>query len=445
MSSRVDPSTLPWSPEAEQAILGAVLLSPDVVLDLADRRLQASHFFDLRHRAIWAAIEALTAARMPVDVVMLHERLSSAGNEELCGGMEYLSALLQGAPGTANVCRYADIVLEKAIRRAIVDAANRAQDIASEPGTAAEVLDRVQTLFGTIQMTRAGGGPRSLGELLPSRIEHWQALEAGDATPGISTGLDRLDEALGGGIKRSKVIVLAARPSVGKSSFAQQVGLQVASQGHSVLMLSQEMPAADLVDRAVANLARVPLDRLVNGHFRDDDWARIADGADTASRLPFYIDDQAGLTLNEVRAKARRMQQQHGLTLLIVDYLQLCASTAAGDTRHHQIEVISRGLKTLSRELECCVMLLSQLNRSAAEGEPEAHHLKESGSIEEDADVVMLMHPLGRDEAGGTQVLLKLPKNRQGRRGRFGLLMQGPLQHWSCGSFDVSSKRGGMS
>ena len=441
MSTHVDPSLLPWSPEAEQSVLGALLLDPDAMLPLAERRLQAAHFFDHRHRDIWSAIEGMTAARLPVDVVTLFERLQSLNKAEACGGLAYLNSIAHCVPSASNIGRHADIVIGKATRRAIMDAAGRVQNMANEPGEADAVLDRVQALFAGIERTRAGNVPRQLGDLVRTRLDHWQSLEAGDATAGTPTGLDRLDEALGGGLKPGRVVVLAARPSVGKTSLAQQIGLSVAKQGHTVLMLSQEMPAGDLVDRAMANLGEVPLDRLATGRLQDDDWSRIVEGSESASKLPFFVDDQPALTLLDIRAKARRVQQQHGLALLVVDYLQLCASLGTFDKRHHQIEQISRGLKTMAKELNACVMVLSQLNRGGAEDEPELQHLKESGAIEEDADVVLLLHPLCREPDGSLLTLAKIPKNRQGKRGRLGLAFYGSTQRWAASRSDVSRRR----
>lgn len=441
MNARVAPPPLPWSPEAEQSVLGAVLISPDALLALAECRLQAAHFFDVRHRDIWSAVEGIAATRQPIDVVTVFERLQSLGKAEACGGLAYLNGLAECVPSAANVARHADIVIGKATRRAIVEAAGRVYDMANEPGDEDAVLDRVLTLFGGIQRNRAASVPRALGDLVWARLDHWQSLADGEVAPGMPTGFDILDEALGGGLKPGRVVVLAARPSVGKTSLAQQIGLQVAKQGQPVLMLSQEMPAGDLVDRALANLARVALDRLGTGRLQAEDWTRVADGVEAATRLPFFVDDEPALTLMAIRAKARRVQQQHGLALLVVDYLQLCASAGAFDKRHHQIEQISRGLKTLAKELNCCVLVLSQLNRSSAEDEPDLHHLKESGAIEEDADVVLMLHPIGPAPEGGLLLLCKVSKNRQGRRGRCGLALDPRLQHWQSSAGNVERQR----
>lgn len=235
---------------------------------------------------------------------------------------------------------------------------------------------------------------RGLSELVAARIEHYTALAQGETEPGIATGFDALDRALGGGVKPGKLVVLGARPTVGKTSLAGQIAVSVASAGHTVLILSQEMTSGELVDRFVANAAGVPLGSLTEGRFTDADWGDLTAGAEHLTAAALFVDDTPALTLPQIRAKARQVRRKHGLALLVVDYLQLCASSAAGDRRHHQIEAISRGLKQLAKELGACVLLLSQLNRASLDrsgGEPEMSDLKESGAIEEDADVVLLL------------------------------------------------------
>ncbi|WP_342616970.1 replicative DNA helicase [Rhodoferax sp. GW822-FHT02A01] len=422
--------SLPWSVEAEQSVIGSLLIDPDAISRVVERQLVAQHFFDLRHRCAMSAIFELAAQRKPVDVVTVFAHLSAQGKGDDCGGIQYLDDVASSVPSASRVGAYADIVIEKALHRSIINAADKALTIAWEPGEAGAALDKVASLFATIKRSRSASSPVRLGELVVNRLDHWQSLAAGDTLPGVPTGLASLDDALGGGIKPGKVIVLAARPSVGKTSLAGQISLSVASQGHTVLMLSQEMPAGDLVDRAVANLGAVNLDHLTTGNFENEDWSHVTEAAEAASKIPFYVDDQPALTLLDIRAKARQVQQRDGLVLLVVDYLQLCSSPGKFDKRHHQIEEISRGMKTLAKELGICVMVLSQLNRESDKDEPELVHLKESGAIEEDADVVIMLHPMGNESDGGLLVLAKIPKNRQGRRGRLALSLHGKTQQW---------------
>lgn len=440
-----DTPELPWSCEAEQSVLGGMLIDNSALLRMADAPLRTDHFFDANHRTIWSTMLEMSARQLPIDVVTLFDRLNSYGRAEECGGLSYLNALAQSVPSASNIRRYAEIVRERALQRDIIATADRAMTIARQPGgDAASKLDKVATLFSQIDRPTARSAPQRLADLMTARLEHWQALGEGETTSGIPTGLTNLDWALAGGLKPGKVIVLAARPSVGKTSFAQQIGLTVAAAGNTVLMLSQEMPAGELVDRVMANMGGVNLEHITTGKFVEADWTAISAAADDAGRLPFFVDDQPALTLLDIRAKARQVQQRNGLALLIVDYLQLCASSSPFEKRHHQIEQISRGLKQLAKELDLCVLALSQLSRQATrrdDGEPELDDLKESGAIEEDADTVILLHPMSNQGDGSLLILAKLAKNRSGRRGRLALQFTGKTQRWVASKGDVSRRR----
>jgi len=424
---------LPWSAVAEQSVLGALLIN-NGALSLVTGLVDAASFWHGPYRAVFAAIQRLVSAGKPADTTTVFDAL--AEQAEAVGGLRGLQQLADCVPSAANIVQYARIVADRALRRSLLAAVDGVQGLVQRAGSADDALDQLQTRLAAVKRLKAGGDPRPLSELMTARIEHWENLETGEASPGIPTGLEMLDEALAGGIKPGKVIVLAARPGVGKTSLATQILLHVAAQGRRGLMLSQEMTAEELTDRAAAHLGAIRVDQLASGRLQQGDWARVADVADQAAKLPVYVDDQPALTLLDIRAKARQVQQRGGLALLVIDYLQLCSSTLSPDKRHHQIEQISRGVKALAKELGVCVLLLSQLNR-AGEGEaPELHHLKESGSIEEDADAVVLLHTQ-RIEADGTmQVGAKVAKNRGGRRGSFVLAFDGRVQRWravACG------------
>lgn len=396
------------------------------------------------HRAIWTAVMGLAAKHQAIDPITVFERLQAAGKADEVGGLPYLTALAHCVPSATHIRRYAEIVRDKALGRAVIAAADQALSIAQGPGEPAAKLDKAASLFAAIARPSASSSPRRLSELMTARLDHFEALGKGDTVSGISTGLGHMDHALAGGLKPGKVIVLAARPSVGKTSCGQQIGLFVAKAGHPVLMLSQEMPAGELVDRVVANLGGVNLEHLSTGRFAKDDWGLISSAADLASGLPFFVDDQPALTLLDIRAKARQVHRKEGLALLIVDYLQLCANSGNSDKRHHQIEQISRGLKQLAKELGICVLALSQLNRQSThreDGEPELSDLKESGAIEEDADVVILLHPMERLPHDELLVLAKVAKNRGGRRGRLALAFHGKTQRWAQSDASVSRRK----
>lgn len=438
MSTTTEAPVLLWSLEAEQAVLGCMLIDPSAVEAVNDAQLAAQHFHDQRHRHIFAAIASLAMQHKGLDALTVFEHLRTQGHDASCGGLEHLNALAQCVPSATNAASYAATVVDKAMRRAIVASAERAMTIARESVSADTAIDQVATLFANIERTRAKDAPQAISAHVMQRLEHWQALAAGEATPGIPTGLGCLDSPLGGGMRAGTVITLAARPSVGKTSLATQIAINVAQGGHGVLLLSQEMRAGDLIDRAAANLGRLNLGRVTTGKFEHDDWTRITDVTDVAARLPLYIDDTPALTLLDIRAKVRQVQRTRGLALVVIDYLQLCATTGNAASRHHGIEAISRGLKTLAKEFDLTVMVLSQLTREGGRDEPELHHLKESGAIEEDADVVALLHPWRDEGDGTTTMVLKIAKNRQGRRGRLALSFHGATQRWEVSTADVS-------
>ena len=443
MRADLPTSVLPWSCEAEQAVLGGLMIDPDAFARMSEVPLQAGHFFDGRHRDIWSAIAGLQARRTPADMVTVHSALKSAAKAEECGGMAYLNDLCNSVVSARSISSYAAIVLDKAMQRELCAATAAAHQIAHGAGTAAEKIDAAAAAIGAVQRPTANVGPRSMAELVAGRIEHWQGLADGTTVPGISTGLPLLDRALGGGLKPGRVVVIAARPSIGKTSFATQIALNVGAT-FPCLFLSQEMTAGELIDRAVANVGRLRLEAIATGQMSGDDPERLADGADAASRLQVFIDDTPALTLMDIRAKARRVQQRHGLSVLVLDYLQLSKpADAKNQNRHHQIEAISRGLKELAKELGITVIALSQINRqsaSRADNEPMLSDLKESGAIEEDADTVILLDPRGTLSDGAMLVAAILAKNRQGRRGRLALAFDGATQHWEECDADVSKK-----
>lgn len=443
--SATETPLVPWSEEAEQAILGALMLAPDAMLQLADEGLQPNHFHSAAHREIFGAIAAMHATHRTADVISVFELLRDRKVSEACGGLEYVNELSQAVYSAANIRRHAVIVMERALRRQIIEMADQVQAMAREPGDPAQIRDRAAALFTSIETRSRKAGPQFIGDLMAARSAHWDALSAGTVAAGMSTGFEILDKNLGGGLKGGRVIVVAARPTIGKTSFATQIGLNVAGAGNAVLMLSQEMEKDELADRIASNLGRLTLDALSNGTFEKDDWGRSVEAVERAANLPFAIDDRPALSLLDIRAIARQHQHRYGLKVLIVDYLQLCSATGKHDSRHHQIEQISRGMKQLAKELNICILLLSQVNRQStnrADGEPLMADLKESGAVEEDADTVLLLHPKGVNPDGSQVIAGILAKNRQGKRGRIALALYGATQRWTMCNADVS-KQGG--
>lgn len=431
----------PWSQEAEQAVLGSLLLDNRAFDRISDLQLE-QRFYDHRHRILFGAIAARLLANKAVDVITMASDLPAVPGGESVGGMAYLHALTESVPSSASVRRYAEVVREKALQRDLIAAADEALALAWSAGDAAGKLDLMAAMLDRVQRPAGQREERRFGDVVAERMDHYSDLASGAAEPGWPTGLPRLDKALGGGLKAGRLVVLAARPTVGKTSLAEHIASAMAKAGHSVAMLSQEMTVGELVDRGMANTARVGLDRISTGELEPEDWSRLSEAAEETANLPFWIDDQAPLTLLDIRGKARRMRHKHGIKLLIVDYLQLVASAGGNDRRHHQIEQISRGLKVLAKELDITVLLLSQLNRASEQRpEPELTDLKESGAIEEDADTVILLHPWCKS---GTETVLlaKVAKNRGGRRGRLALEFDGRHQRWSESNADVAPRAG---
>jgi replicative DNA helicase len=432
---------VPHSVEAEQGVLGGLLLD-SAAWDRVGDVLQAGDFYQHQHRLIFGAIATLMEANQPADIITVGEELNRRKQAEETGGNSYLNELAQSVASAAHIKAHARVVREHADQRNLIAVVNAAQEIAwSEVGTVAEKHDRIGTALANLERRGMPREPRPIGTLITERIDHYTALAEGKTAAGIPTGIVDLDRALGGGLKRRKMVVLGARPSVGKTALAGEVAKAVASQGHTVLFLSQEMTEGELVDRFVANATGVQLGNLTSGHLSPEDWSRLSETTEHLQAQRIFIDETPALTLHQIRAKARQVSRQHGLAVLVVDYLQLCTSPAGMDRRHHQVEAISRGLKQLAKDLDVCVVLLSQLNRASTErpdSEPEMTDLKESGAVEEDADVVLLLNPMGREPDGSVLVLLKIAKNRQGRRGRIALSFDGRLQRWrqSTGNVD---------
>lgn len=443
--SRIDVNELPWSNEAEQSVLGSLLVDNSAWDRCADL-LQRPSFFDVRHGAIFSTIGSMVLALSPADVVTVFERLQTEGKAEECGGLAYLNALAQSVPSASNIRRYAEIVAEKAAHRGLMQTADEALTVASGKGSYAEKVDLIATQFANLQQTGMRSAPVRVTDLLGQSCDRYNDLAAGNVPPGVSTGIAELDKALGGGLREGKVIVIAARPGVGKSSLSEQVLLSVAKAGHVSLFLSQEMERDELIDRAVSNLGSIGFTRLQNGKMTDAEWSRLGPAVDELDKLPLYFDDQAALTLQDIRAKAMSLRRE-GLRVMVVDYIQLCAGArgSRGDNRNAEIEEISRGLKKLAKDLKLTVLVLSQLNRkveSRATPEPTLADLRDSGAIEQDADGIVFLWKV-RVYDDRKLIALSVPKLRNGQDGtRLGLDFKGYYQRWQISSEDIESSSG---
>ncbi len=435
----------PQSVEAEQSVLGGLLLDSSAWDRIGDLLTEAD-FYRHDHRQIFGAIEALATASREADVITVFAHLQASGKAEDVGGMVYLNALASSVPSASNIRRYAEIVREKSLQRALVAAADEAATLAfnAELGQVNATMERCITLFDAVQRRGVVQGPRDARNLAVARVDHFNDVATKEVPVAFSTGLSDLDHRLNGGLQEGRVYVLAARPSVGKSSLALQIGLHHAQDlRRGVLVLSQEMPSEEVADRALANLGGVDYGEMQRGQLSDMSWGRFSDAVERMGRLPLWIDDQAALTLGDIRAKAFALRRE-GLKLLIVDYLQLCSGQAKGKqvNRNTELEEITRGIKALAKQLRISVLLLSQLSREVEKRstpEPNLGDLRDSGAIEQDADVVLGLW-VARHWSDRKVMALSVLKNRQGERGaRIPLDFYGQYQQWTDSTADVQS------
>ena len=388
----------PWSNEAEQAVLGAMLLDQDAALKAAEF-LDDTMFYREGHRLLFRAMIALTERGDVIDPVTLRDELARRGDLDRAGGIEYVSTLIDVVPTAANVEYHARIVRDKAVLRRLVEAATGIiQDVYEGHSAAGEVLDNAEhRVFQVAQFRRAEEFTR-IKELIWPTMERIEQLQAGaGSVTGIPSGFTDLDR-LTAGFQRADLVILAGRPSMGKTAFALNV-VQHAAIEHNVkvAIFSLEMSKDALVQRLLCSEGLVDAQRLRRGQLRDDDYPRLARAAGLLGQAPIWIDDSASLTPLAMRSKARRLKAEHDIGLVIVDYLQLMQGPSDSENRQQEISYISRSLKALAKELDIPVVALSQLSRAPEQrgGEhrrPQLSDLRESGAIEQDADVVCFIY-----------------------------------------------------
>jgi replicative DNA helicase len=396
----------PHSIEAEQSVLGGLLID-NGAWDRAGDLLTDSDFYRYEHRLIYAAIGQLINASKPADVITVFEQLQSLGKAEECGGLTYLNALAQSVPSAANLRRYAEIVRERAVLRKLVSASDEIATAAFNPQgrPVSQILDEAEGRIFQIgeEGNRGKQGFHSMDSLVVQLLDRVQELAENGAedVTGVRTGFYDLDR-MTSGLQPGDLIVLAARPSMGKTAFALNIGEHVAvNEGLPVVVFSMEMGAAQLALRVVGSLGRIDQSHLRTGNLRDDEWSRLSESVEKLRNASIFIDETPGLSPGELRARARRQARQCGqLGLIIIDYLQLMSGSGGGseENRATVLGEISRGLKALAKELRCPVIALSQLNRSVetrTDKRPMMSDLRESGAIEQDADVIMFIY---RDE-----------------------------------------------
>jgi replicative DNA helicase len=388
---------LPHNLEAERSILGAVILD-NHSLNAALEKLRSEDFFLPQHRLIFNQMVELAEKQQAIDTITLMEDLTRRNELEAAGGIAYLSQLTDGLPRLTNVDHYARIVKEKAVLRSLIYSASAIQEQALAAGDDADViLDRAETAIFQLAEDRVRAGLIGVKELVRENFERLERIfSEGRRITGLATGYTDLDNQTAG-LQPSELIILAARPSMGKTALALNIAENVAlRQREPVAIFSLEMSKESLLLRMLASEARVDAHKFRTGHMNREDWGKVTTGLAHLGEAPLWVDDSASSTVLEMGAKARRLKRDKGLSLVIVDYLQLVvpSNTGRNTNRQEQVASISRAMKGLAKELKIPVLVLSQLTRAPERDErkPQLADLRESGAIEQDADVVLFIH-----------------------------------------------------
>ncbi|NQY35592.1 MAG: replicative DNA helicase [Alteromonadaceae bacterium] len=428
----------PHSLEAEQSVLGGLLLDNET-WDRVSEKVVAQDFYSRSHRLIFESFGILVEQGEPVDLITLSEALENDQKLEDAGGFVYLAEMMKNTPSAANIVAYADIVRERAVTRELIGVANEIAESAYDPQgrTSAELLDFAETKVFQIAEQRANKseGPESIHSVLEKTVDRIEKLyqQPHDGVTGVSTGFTDLDK-MTAGLQPSDLIIVAARPSMGKTTFAMNLAENAAmTQDKPALIFSLEMPSDQLMMRMLASLGRIDQTKIRTGQLDDEDWARLSSTMGLLiEKGKMYIDDAAGLTPTDIRSRARRIARDHGgISMIMIDYLQLMRVPALSDNRTLEISEISRSLKALAKELKVPVVALSQLNRGLeqrSDKRPINSDLRESGAIEQDADLIMFIY---RDEVYNDDSEFKgmaeiiIGKQRNGPIGRIPLTFQG--------------------
>ena len=424
--------TLPHNKEAEQSVLGSALSSVSAVGTICEM-LKADEFYFEQNRIVFSVIMELFNESTPIDVVTVSDRLNQHDKLDSIGGVQYLSSLILGVPTTGNVEYYAKIIKDKAVLRRLIFAAKYISDRAYDEGDLSDkILDIAEQKILDVSSGKESNDILHISDIMMTAYDEMvqNSLTKGSVT-GISTGFNYLNN-MTGGLHGGELISIAGRPGMGKSSLAVNIAEHAAiKENVTVAIFNLEMPKSMIVNRIICSQAYVDSQSIRKGDFQAEDWQKICSVVDTLSEAPIYIDDSSAITVSEIRAKCRRLKQTKNLGLVVIDYLQLMQGSGRSDNRQQEISDISRSLKVLAKELDVPVIALSQLSRlseSRGDKRPMLSDLRESGAIEQDADMVMLLYRddyYNKESAEKNIAEINIAKQRSGSTGIFKLGWQG--------------------
>ncbi|MBR0359814.1 MAG: replicative DNA helicase [Clostridia bacterium] len=438
---------LPFNMEAEQAVLGSALIDGESVGEAA-QILKPDDFYFSANKFIFQAVMDLFNANQAIDFVTISEQLKINNKLDAAGGIDYLKKLSVSVPTTQNVKYYSDIIREKSILRMLIRQAESISKMAySEQDTVSQVLERSEQMIFDISSSREQTDIVHISDVLQSSYDE-MARNAGNkgGITGIPTGFEELNKRTGG-FHGGELIIIAGRPGMGKSAFAVNIAEYVSiNLGKTVAIFNLEMPREQIVNRILCSQALVSNGRIRTGTMEPDDWEKICNVADTIAKAPIYIDDSASITVSQIRAKCRRLKQTKNLDMIVIDYLQLMQGSGRSESRQQEISEISRSLKVLAKELDIPVIALSQLKRES-EGQkgkkPILSDLRESGAIEQDADMVMFLfrnyyYSKNPEEKDLAECIIA--KNRSGDVDTFPLGFKGEYTKFQTVEFRVSEE-----
>ena len=428
----------PHSVESEQSILGSIILDKDAIITVAET-INPSDFYKEAHKIIYESMLSLNSNNEPIDLITLIEELRKEGHLDNIGGISYLTSLSTIVPTTSNVKYYANIVKEKSVMRQLIKASNEIINLGYDASTdVQEILNKAEKSIFDISQEKSGDDIQPINAVLQDTFDMIEKLctEKKEVT-GITTGFKDLNKKING-LQRTDLILLAARPAMGKTAFSLNLVQNAALKGDaSVAVFSLELSKEQLVQRMLSAQSNVELSKIKTGTLGESDWPRIIDGMAVLSEAKIFIDDTPGIKISEIRSKCRRLKMEKGLDLILIDYLQLMEGEGKNENRQQEIAKISRSLKILAKELDCPVVALSQLSRSPElrkDHRPILSDLRESGSIEQDADIVMFLY---RDEYYHDDSEKKnigeviVAKNRHGETGNVELVWFGQVQKFA--------------